>query len=200
MCFSSYLNVVCSLLLACCVVTPSHATSVVEVTMEEMLQNSALVFEGRVIAVKVRENGSHRIWTDITFEVVDVIKGEVEGRNITLGFLGGEVAGRTLSVSNMHMPVLHEQGIYFVESPGRKLVQPLYGWSQGHLRIGKDPGGKERVFTRAGRPVRGIERTNGKRTGELSHGAARGLMLGDPGNDYTALDKRDFKRLLRAQP
>ena len=61
------------LLLAVCCVAPLHATSVVEVTMEEMLQNSALVFEGRVIDVKVREHGNSPIQTRITFEIVDII-------------------------------------------------------------------------------------------------------------------------------
>ena len=176
----------------------AQATSVVEVTMEEMLQNSALVFEGRVIDVKVREHGDHSIQTRVTFELVDVIKGNVKGKNITLGFLGGEVAGRRLSVSNMHIPELNEQGIYFVESPESNLVQPLYGWSQGHLKIEQDPAGQERVFTRSGQPVRGVEYTNGKRSGRLSHGAARGLMLGEPGAAAGALGKQDFKRLLRA--
>ena len=166
--------------------------------MEELLQNSALVFEGQVTAVKVHENGNHHIWTRITFEVSDVIKGDLKGRKITLNFLGGEVTGRKLSVSNMHMPALHEKGIYFVESAERSLVQPLYGWSQGHFKIAKGAAGKDRVLTRSGRPVRGIERTNGKRSGELSQGAARGLMLGDDGDVDTALDKQDFKRLLRA--
>jgi len=185
-------------LLAVCCVAPLHATSVVEVTMEEMLQNSALVFEGRVIDVKVHEHGNSSIQTRITFEVIDVIKGNVKDKKISLNFLGGEVADRKLSVSNMHMPELNEQGIYFVESPERNLVQPLYGWSQGHLKIEKDPVGQERVFTRSGQPVRGIEYTNGKRSGRLSHGAARGLMLGDPGDNPAALGKQDFKQLLRA--
>ena len=176
----------------------AHATSVVEVTIEEMLQNSELIFEGRVIDVKVREHGDHPIQTRVTFEIIDIIKGDVKGKKITLGFLGGEVAGRKLSVSNMHMPELHEHGIYFVESPGRNLVQPLYGWSQGHLKIKQDPDGQERVFTRSGQPVRGIERTNGKRSGGLSHGVARGLMLDDPGDAAGALGKKDFKQLLRA--
>lgn len=175
----------------------AHATSVVEVTLEEMLQNSALVFEGRVVDVQVRENGNRYIQTLLTFEIIDVIKGEVKGRKITLGFLGGELAGRKLSVPDMQMPGLHERGIYFVESPARKQVHPLYGWSQGHLRIEKDPAGTERIFTRSGRPVRGVKHTNGKRSGGLSNGAARGLILGDATEVSTALDNREFKRLLR---
>ncbi|MGB5177849.1 MAG: hypothetical protein WBP44_03860 [Gammaproteobacteria bacterium] len=176
----------------------AQATSVIEVTLEEMLQNSALVFEGRVVDVKVHENGNRVIHTQITFEIDDVIKGAVRGRKITLGFLGGELAGRKLSIADMQMPVLNERGIYFVESPARKQVHPLYGWSQGHMRLEQDPAGTERVVTASGRPVMGVEHTNGKRSGRLSKGVARGLRVGAPDEVSAARDKKEFKRLLRA--
>ena len=197
---SGILMVFCrSLLLAVCVCGSFvHATSVVEVTMEEMLQHSALVFEGRVVDMKVREDDNGIIQTRVTFEIYEIIKGDANNKKITLSFLGGEVAGRKLSVSNMHTPALNEHGIYFVESPERNLVQPLYGWSQGHFKIKHDAAGKDRVFTRSGRPVRGIEHTNGKRSGRLSRGAARGVLLGDHGDAFNALDKKAFKQLLRA--
>lgn len=178
--------------------TFAHATSVVEVSVEEMLRNSALVFEGQVVDVQVRENGNHVIQTLVTFEILDVIKGDVPGGKLTLGFLGGTVAGRRLSVSNMHLPLMHERGIYFVESPARSQVHPLYGWSQGHLLLEEIADGTERVFTRSGRPVTGIQHSDGKRPGGLSSGVARGLVTGDSGDAAAALDSREFKRLLRA--
>jgi len=177
--------------------TAVHATSVVEVSMDEMLQQSALVFEGEVTRVQVRENSRHDIQTLVTFEIIEVIKGEVKGNTLTLTFLGGASAGRKLSVSDMNMPVLNEHGLYFVESLLRKQVNPLYGWSQGHLRLEKGPAGTERVFTRSGRPVRGVEQTSGKRSGRLSNGAARGLLLGGFTDASSALDQSEFKRLLR---
>ena len=175
----------------------AQATSVIEVTLEELLQNSAVVFEGQVSDVQVRENGNRVIQTLVTFEISDVIKGDVQGRKITLGFMGGEIAGKRLSVSNMQIPALHERGIYFVESTGRNQVHPLYGWSQGHLLLEEGADGTERVFTRSGRPVRGVVHTQGGRSGKLSNGVARGLLLGDSGDVAAALDNRDFKRLLR---
>jgi hypothetical protein len=176
----------------------AQATSVIGVSVEEMLQNSAVVFEGQVVDIQVRENANHAIQTLVTFDILDVIRGDVHGRKMTLGFLGGELAGRKLSVSAMQMPVLNEHGIYFVESPARTQVHPLYGWSQGHLVIEEGADGTDRVFTRSGRPVRGVEHSNGKRPGGLSHGVARGLVTGDPGEVAAALDSREFKRLLRA--
>jgi len=191
---------VCRNALAAVVVfsTVAHATSVVEVSVEEMLHNSALVFEGQVVGVQVRENGNHAIQTLVTFEILDVIKGNVPGGKLTLGFLGGTVAGRQLSVSNMHMPLMQERGIYFVESPARTQVHPLYGWSQGHLLIEEVADGTGRVFTRSGRPVTGIQQGDGKRSGGLSNGVAWGLLTGDSGDAAAALDSREFKRLLRA--
>ena len=176
----------------------AQATSVIEITLEEMLQYSALVFEGQVTRVQVRENSRRDIQTLVTFEITDIIKGEMKGKKLTLGFLGGSLAGKKLSVSDMQMPVLNERGIYFVESTVRSQVHPLYGWSQGHLRIEAGPAGTERVFTRSGRPVRGVEHTDGRRSGRMSNGVARGLRLGEATDVSTALDNRDFKRLLRA--
>jgi hypothetical protein len=176
----------------------AQATSVIEVTLEELLQNSAVVFEGQVSAVQVTVNGNRAIQTLVTFEISDVIKGDVQGKKITLGFMGGEIAGKKLSVSNMQIPALHERGIYFVESTARNQVQPLYGWSQGHLLLEEGADGTDRVFTRSGRPVRGVMHTQGGRSGKLSNGVARGLLLGDSGDVAAALDNRDFKRLLRA--
>ena len=195
--FYCLIKVLCRAALLAVLASTAHATSVIEITLEEMLQHSALVFEGRVIRVQVHENSRRGIQTRVTFEVTDVIKGEVKGKQLTLGFLGGTLAGRKLSVSEMHMPVLNERGIYFVESLQRNQVHPLYGWSQGHLRLEQGPAGTERVFTRSGRPVRGVEPTRGKRSGRLSQGAARGLLLGDVTDVSSALDHREFKRLLR---
>ena len=39
-----------------------------------------------------------------------------------------------------------EQGIYFVEGmPPRRLINPLYGWHQGHYLIERDARGVEKV-------------------------------------------------------
>ena len=176
-----------------------RATSVVEVSVDEMLQDSGLVFEGEVVAIKVREFGNHGIQTQVTFKVVDVIKGKLKGRKVTLGFMGGVYGDREITVSEMQIPVMHERGIYFVESPERNLVHPLYGWSQGHLKLLRDSNDVDRVTTAIGDPVTGMESTTMKRSGKLSKGAARGLKLGHSRELSTALDKHEFKRQLRAR-
>jgi len=191
----------CTLVLCCLGLfsVSVQATSVMEVSLDEMLQASGLVFEGEVVGIKVREFGNHGIQTQVTFEVVDVIKGKLKGKKITLGFMGGVYAGREITVSEMQMPVMHERGIYFVESPERNLVHPLYGWSQGHLKLLRDSGDVDRVTTATGHPVSGLESAAMKHSGKLSKGAARGLKLGHSRELSTALDKHEFKRQLRAR-
>jgi hypothetical protein len=124
-----------------------NATSIREVSIDEMLQQSQFVFEGTVTAIESRENSQKRIHTYVTFEVKDVIKGVYDSNIITLSFLGGTVGDRTMAVSDMQFPQKGEHGIYFVESLERAQVNPLYGWSQGHFIVERDVAGSERMMT-----------------------------------------------------
>lgn len=136
---------------------PAGATSVSEVTMDEMLQKSQFVFEGRVVAREAKQNSQRRIHTYVTFEIMDVIKGEYTGGSITLRFLGGTVGDVTLAVSDMRLPQEGEHGIYFVESLERMQAHPLFGWSQGHYLVVRDAAGIERVMTNRRLPVTGVK-------------------------------------------
>jgi len=81
-----------------------NATSVREVTINEMLQQSQFVLEGTVTAIEARENSQERIHSYVTFEITDIIKGEYHRNIITLRFLGGTVDDITLVVSDMRLP------------------------------------------------------------------------------------------------
>ncbi|MFN3920490.1 MAG: hypothetical protein ACK4JF_09435 [Methylohalobius sp.] len=113
--------------------TPVLATSVREVSLPEMLERAELVFEGEVIHVAVQETLDHRPFTRIRFRVLDVIKGSFEQSTLTLDFLGGERGASRLQVAEMDYPELGEHGIYFVETLKSRLINPLYGWSQGRF-------------------------------------------------------------------
>ena len=55
----------------------AHGTSVRAVDMAEMLEQSAVVFEGRVISLQARQDsGTGTIHTYVIFQVLDVLKGE----------------------------------------------------------------------------------------------------------------------------
>ncbi len=158
------------------------ATSVLQITFEELCQQAGLIFEGRVIAVDARKNDrSPDIWTYVTFDVIDVIKGPSVGDEIELAFMGGTIGDVGLQVASMQFPKLAETGIYFVESLARRQVNPLLGWTQGHYLVEPDEFGTKRVFTHARRPVRAIEPKPQSSQAGLSRGTPLGLGVGSAG-------------------
>ena len=182
-----------------------NATSVREVSMDEMLQQAQFVFEGTVTAIETRRNSQGRIHTYVTLEIIDIIKGEFRSDTITLRFLGGTVGDVTMVVSEMRLPQEGEHGIYFVESLERFQVNPLYGWSQGHFIVERDGTGSERVMTNRRLPVTGFmdyvsdePKTPGKeRVQELSRGVARDLVVAQEGEDNKGMTVDEFKQGLR---
>jgi hypothetical protein len=110
------------------------ATSILSLSFNQVVNKSALVFEGTVIDQEVSSNPfGQQIMTYVTFNVTDVIKGEYSQSTIRLGFLGGKLENRGLFISGLNVPALGEHGIYFV-APGHR-IHPLVGWSQGHFLV-----------------------------------------------------------------
>ncbi len=173
------------------------ATSVREVSLEEMLTQAELIFEGEVAHIEVQETPIYRRpFTRVEFRVLEVIKGNWQQPTIALDFLGGESNGRRLAVEEMDYPKLGEHGIYFVESLRRRQVHPLYGWSQGRFVTFVDAEGRLRVQTAHGQPVTGLEFTplNFPR---LSRGIAKGVLTERAATATQALSLKDFKQQLR---
>jgi hypothetical protein len=185
-------------------VSYSHATTVREVSIDEMLQKSELIFEGTATAVEVREDNQKRIRTCVTFEIGDSIKGQYGGRFITLSFLGGTIGDVTMTVSDMRLPQKGEHGIYFVESVGRRQANPLYGWSQGHFVVEPDSAGSERVMTNRRLPVIGIreyapdqQMTSAQERAQVpSKGVSRDVVVGQEGKAGSGMTVDDFKKAL----
>jgi hypothetical protein len=179
-----------------------NASSVREVSLNEMIQQSQFVFEGTVTAVEARENNKKRIHTYVTFEIKDIIKGKYHSNSITLSFLGGTVGDVTMAVSDMRLPQEGEHGIYFVESLERLQVHPLYGWSQGHFIVERDVTGSERMMTNRRLPITAVmdkvqdkQMTPGKESIQaLSKGVVSDLVVAQ---DKKGLTVDEFKRVLR---
>jgi len=180
------------------------ASSVLEVSLDEMLQQSQLVFEGTVTAINAKEDSQKRIHTYVTFEINDIIKGKYPGNTLTLRFLGGTVDGLTMTVSDMRLPQQGEHGIYFVESVERYQVNPLYGWSQGHFIVERDDTGIGRITTNRRLPVVGVmdytpeeKMTQGEeRQQALSKGVARDIVVAKEGKGSRGITLDEFKQAL----
>lgn len=182
------------LMFAC--VSCAHAASVRGVSIEEMLLHSRLVFEGEVMESHSSKAANGMISTSITFTVIDTIKGGHLGDTLTLEFLGGTVGEITHMVSGLQLPRFGEHGIYFVEAPARKQINPLFGWSQGHFIAEKDSAGTDRVMTNRGIPLTGVMDILPKNSAGLSNGVARGVVTVDKQSTGSGMSTLEFKTSL----
>lgn len=141
----------CSLLLL--VFSSASATTILGMDIDKVAADAEFVFEGAVINSETRQDSnSGIISTYVTLQINDIIKGDYAGNAVELKFMGGVFNGQIVEVSGMRIPEMNEQGIYFVESMSRDLINPLIGWSQGHFII-TDDNGTRRVSTAGSQPV-----------------------------------------------
>jgi len=173
-------------------VIPAWASSVLQVSFEQLVRSSELVFEGRVVDKRADVDSRGMIKTHVTFEIVDVYKGSFSSRTIDLPYLGGTVGDLTMQVSDLEPPDVGERGIYFVESVANPTAHPLYGWDQGHFIIRQ----ADRVFSHGGKAVLGLQPVAARPAG-LSTGVAAGLMIGELNPANPGLTVQQFKQKVK---
>jgi hypothetical protein len=189
---------------------PANATTVLQLSFEEVVDSAELIFEGRVTDVEAVQTGPRSIHTKVTFEVISVIKGNYTEAGITLQFLGGDVDGRRLVVQGMQIPAQGDTGIFFVESLQDTLIHPLVGWSQGHFLLETDASGEHRVLTADHAPVTGIAMTLEPQTDTNiesqddalpvldDNGAALGVIVGHNVTAESAMSAEAFRGQLQS--
>lgn len=129
------------------------ATTILGMDIDEVANGAEFIFEGEVIQHETQlDSGTGMINTFVTFAVRDVIKGAYSAASVELKFSGGTHNGQVVQISGLKIPSVGEQGIYFVESTTRDLINPLLGWSQGHFLIVEEAG-ERRVSTLDNKPV-----------------------------------------------
>lgn len=186
----------------------ANATSLFSMSIDEVAGKARLVFEGTVLNREARvDTASGIIYTYITFAVDEVIKGSFSGDQLELRFTGGEVNGEIVEVSGLTLPAAAEQGIYFVESLGRDLVNPLLGWSQGHYLI-VEHDGEQQVTSNDRKPVTSVQPQSQvpatlrrpQRIIDGKHAAATGVVTSDASALTVArpLTPAQFKARIRA--
>lgn len=128
-----------TLLLICSM--SANGTTILGMDIDEVAQQAEFIFEGEVILNETRQDsGTGIISSYVTFSIRDVVKGDYDAESVELKFMGGVFNGQIVEVSGLRIPQLGEQGIYFVESLSRDLINPLLGWSQGHFLIVEEDG------------------------------------------------------------
>ena len=187
------------LMVACQSVGTVQASTVLQMGFDEVVDTASLIFEGTVQAVESREHADGSIHTYVTLQVQEIVKGQYPHEAIELRFLGGEVNGRRLEVSDMQLPVRGEVGIYFVETLTNTQVHPLVGWSQGHFLIaGED---RSVITTETGLPILSVSPEQATQSMSLSQGVAQGVQVQAQGQVFSLsrpMSPEDFKAAVRS--
>jgi len=191
-------------LLACLTLASVQASTVLQMSFGEVVDNSELVFEGHVTGLNSRRINDGSIHTFVTFEINEIVKGDFGAESIELRFLGGQVGARGLQVSDMQMPEMGETGIYFVETLRDFQVNPLVGWAQGHFLIEDMGNGASIVTTASHDPIVSVDAADGAANtlsqAAFSKGVAKGVSVrrGSASNATRGLSVGQFKASVRA--
>lgn len=135
--------------------TSAFASSVAQKNVGDLATTSELVFEGQVIGIRSESLGK-KIYTYVTFDVSDVVRGKYAQETVELRYLGGTADGVTMSVGDMTLPRYGERGVYFVEKLGGNTVHPLRGWGQGHFIVKQGSGG-DKVYNSLGQAITEVD-------------------------------------------
>jgi hypothetical protein len=161
--------------------------------MDDMIDRSEVVFEGRVLGRRFAEDGSVGMRTCVRFEVLEVVKGADLASPVELCFAGGRSKdGVSRSIAGLNLPSPGEHGVYFVESLADGRLSPIFGWDQGRFVVGRSGD----VKTAGGRAVVGLDGDGDG--GAISNGVARGARSAQPGaRGAAAMDVDAFKARVR---
>lgn len=117
-----------------------------------LVQNSPLIFVGRLSSQEASKDQRGLIITRNTFEAEKIIVGDTSEKTITLTTLGGTVGNETMNVS--HMPVFAEGQRYIIFTDlKRTTYNPITENQAGVMLVGPDSG----IYTYNGVAVSGVE-------------------------------------------
>jgi hypothetical protein len=132
----------CAIALACLMPQRAHAMSVIPLYLDEVIDTSAVIFEGTCV-----DNRSERdavtglVVTHTTFEVRDVLKGGV-GRTHTIKQIGGSLPGEALQYRVQGIPRFEpgQDYVVFLAGMSRAGFSSPIGLAQGRFEITNEEG------------------------------------------------------------
>ena len=126
----------------------AHATSVLPLYLDEIIDTSAVAFEGVCIGNKTgRDPQTGALVTFTTFQVSDVLKGSITGSTYTIKQMGGEDKSTGL-VFKMHGVPTFKVGegyVVFLYGVSAQGFSSPVGLAQGRFEIVQDAGGAAKV-------------------------------------------------------
>jgi hypothetical protein len=120
----------------------AEATTFKRMDLDELAAAASVIARVRCVAAESRWEAGH-IWTFTTFEVVEPLKGAVQGR-LTVRLVGGKVGHLISTVDGAPRFRPGEDAVLFLE-PAQRGEMTVVSWAQGTFRIARDAAGRENV-------------------------------------------------------
>ena len=142
-----------ALAVAVCASVPLSATTYPPVTFNELVTRADVIFVGEVtdarpFALQTREGTI--VKTRVIFRVSDPIVGTTSTFE-TFDFFGGEWNGVAMGVAGMPTFAVGDRRVVFARR--ERSINPIVGFTQGLLHVGRDTRGIDRIYTLERRPI-----------------------------------------------
>lgn len=144
-------------LLAILAGTPGHATTLVRLDLDQLVDTAEGIFTGTAVHSEVVPSRDGKSpFTFVTFQVESALKGTFPGREVTLRLHGGALGDTITIVHGMPEFVVGETYLVFVHGNGVE-ASPVLGWIQGQFRVAREAlSGKPILVDWRGAPILGI--------------------------------------------
>lgn len=177
----------------CCLLTaiamPAGAASVRPLPLEQIIRDAATAFEGTCVGNRVeRDAVTGMIATFTTFEVRDVLKGEVAATH-TIKQVGGKLGNEVFRIEGVPTFTPGQEYVVFLFGVSQAGFSSPVGLSQGQFLIRQGPLGRE---VSNGRDFKEMLRTPGPHIPQ----SAVDRVQQRPG-EQVRLDLEEFKQMVR---
>lgn len=135
-----------TLALALSSVFSAHATTLLYKDLDALTTESEAIVIGTVGKTESLYGADKTIFTFVTLQSLQEIKGKVKGYDLTLRFEGGQVENDVLRIEGSPRFQSGERVLLFVRGNGRSKV-PLVGWTQGVFRVSSENSGGSPIVT-----------------------------------------------------
>ncbi len=158
-----------SLALLLATTLPVYGTLVVQLSFDELVQQSEVVAHGRVVSSRVAWDADRSsLWTHYEIQIEESLKGELESL-VSIQEPGGELDGVVSDVAGTPRYAVGEEVVVFAARAGA--VLRTCGWGQGRYVVTRSATGTAAVA----RDLRGIQLVTSRRSSRQCPERRRGI-------------------------
>lgn len=115
-----------------------------DLSIDQLTRNAGAIVEGQVTAVRSDWTSNHtQIYTTVTLQVSQVLKGSISGSHMDLRLLGGTVDDITMMIVDQPAFEVNERVFLFLRPNYEVRDIPLVGQSAGKFRVEVDANGAD---------------------------------------------------------